>query len=96
MPLISGTDCTRMIRTYERNDESVRRARQRVPIIAVSASLMEEDRFDYISYGFDGWILKPIDFQRLDFLLQGINAPGLKREALYQPGRWEQGGWFLL
>ncbi len=44
---------------------------------------------------FDAWILKPIDFGRLDFLLQGIRYPELKRRALYTPGYWERGGWFL-
>lgn len=85
-----------MIRAFEKDDKEMRRTRQRVPIIAVSASLTEESRFDYIDYGFDGWILKPIDFGRLDFLLRGINELELKREALYLPGHWERGGWFLL
>src|SRR6187402_2810488 len=47
------------------------------------------------SYSFDAWILKPIDFGRLDFILQGIKYPELKRHALYTPGHWERGGWFL-
>lgn len=85
-----------MIRAFEKDDEEMRKTRQRVPIIAVSASLREQSRFDYIDYGFDGWILKPIDFGRLDILLRGINDPELKREVLYLPGHWERGGWFLL
>jgi hypothetical protein len=47
-------------------------------------------------YSFDAWILKPIDFGRLDFLLEGIKTPELKRDAVYTPGHWERGGWFLL
>jgi hypothetical protein len=54
------------------------------------------DRSFLTLFRFDGWILKPIDFSRLDFMLRGINTPDLKRQALYLPGHWERGGWFLL
>lgn len=47
------------------------------------------------AHRFDAWILKPIDFGRLDFLLQGIKSLELKMQALYAPGQWEKGGWFL-
>jgi len=91
MPLVDGAMSTRMIRHYEKTFEKKRR----VPIIAVSASLIESSRFDYIESGFDAWILKPIDFSRLDFLLQGIKKPEIRQLALYVPGKWEMGGWFL-
>lgn len=42
--------------------------RSRMPTIAVSASLSEEQRKELINYGMDGWILKPIDFRRLNEL----------------------------
>jgi hypothetical protein len=29
-------------------------------------------------FGFDGWIVKPVDLQRLDLILQGVKNPGLK------------------
>ncbi|KAF7878833.1 hypothetical protein EAF04_000036 [Stromatinia cepivora] len=95
MPLVDGAMATRMIRHFERDHPELHKARKRVPIIAVSASLTEENRFDYIEAGFDGWILKPINFGRLDFLLRGLSNPQLKQQALYIPGMWEQGGWFL-
>ncbi|PQE27303.1 hypothetical protein CJF32_00000274 [Rutstroemia sp. NJR-2017a WRK4] len=95
MPLVDGAMATRMIRHFERDHPETRKARRRIPILAVSASLVEENRFEYIECGFDGWILKPIDFSRLDFLLQGLKNPQLKHQALYVPGRWESGGWFL-
>lgn len=44
---------------------------------------------------FDAWVLKPIDFGRLDLLLKGIKNEDLRREALYVPGYWERGGWFM-
>jgi DNA-binding response OmpR family regulator len=83
-----------MIRILEKTSENMRKTRVRVPIIAVSASLVEEHRFEYIECGFDGWILKPIDFSRLDFLMRGIKDEELKK-AQYSSGTWEQGGWFL-
>jgi CheY-like chemotaxis protein len=40
-----------------------------VPIIAVSASLHERQREDIFKAGMDGWILKPVDFNRLATLM---------------------------
>jgi CheY-like chemotaxis protein len=51
MPLVDGIQCTRMIRRHEKSNEDLRAMRQRVPIIAVSASLIEKNRFDYIDDG---------------------------------------------
>lgn len=67
----------------------------RVPIFAVSASLVEERRKEYMGLGFDGWILKPVDFQRLQVLMDGISHSDIRENAAYQPGAWERGGWFL-
>ena len=66
----------------------------RVPIFAVSASLIEKQRQVYIDGGFDGWILKPIDFKRLTVLLSGIVETPTRESCLYTPGEWEKGGWF--
>lgn len=95
MPLVDGHLATKMVRLLERSTEDPTRNRVRIPIIAVSASLLEECRFDYIECGFDGWLMKPVDFFRLDFLLRGIRDIDLRRRAQYTPGQWEQGGWFL-
>ena len=66
----------------------------RVPVFAVSASLLEKEREKYLTAGFDGWILKPVDFKRLDTLLAGIVIDDKRVECLYKPGEWEKGGWF--
>ncbi|RKF61719.1 putative histidine kinase-group viii protein [Erysiphe neolycopersici] len=101
MPLVDGVLATRMIRIAEkearhRNDSTtLQNPKQRVHIIAISDKLEEESRFEYIQCGFDGWIPKPIDFHRLDFMLQGSNNPKLRHEALFVPGQLEKGGWFL-
>ncbi|TQN69266.1 Cyanobacterial phytochrome B [Colletotrichum shisoi] len=66
----------------------------RTPIFAVSASLIERERDKYMDAGFDGWILKPIDFKRLNTLLLGIVEDDVRATCLYAPGKWEYGGWF--
>ncbi|KAF2227318.1 hypothetical protein BDZ85DRAFT_245900 [Elsinoe ampelina] len=66
----------------------------RVPIIAVSASLEERDRKSYIDAGFDGWILKPISFDRLSEIMTGIVDNSIRAKNIYRPGNWEKGGWF--
>lgn len=106
MPLVDGSTSASMIRRHEKLNEHVLKERTRVPVIAVSASLTEGQRFNYIQSGFDGWILKPIDFPRLDLLLRGIGSGEVKRRALYgrngvgnaeggtgTGGRGEKTGW---
>ena len=99
MPIVDGYTSTKMIRssekTHARPSLSPRASLNgHVPIFAVSASLIESDREKYIDTGFDGWILKPIDFKRVGQILEGIVDEQARREALYEPGQWEQGGWF--
>ena len=99
MPIVDGLTSTKMIRSFEKSfpDEflSERAALNgRVPIFAVSASLIEKDRQVYIDTGFDGWILKPIDFKRLTVIMSGIVEDNTRESCLYEPGEWERGGWF--
>lgn len=99
MPIVDGMTSTKMIRSYDNNNPekalSTRAAfNGRIPIFAVSASLVEKDRHLYIEAGFDGWILKPIDFKRLSILLTGIVDEDTRDCCLYRSGEWEQGGWF--
>lgn len=98
MPIVDGLTSTKIIRSHEKSHSSKLSPRAmlngRVPIFAVSASLVERDRQNYIDAGFDGWILKPIDFKRLNVLLAGITEDEVREGALYQPGQWERGGWF--
>ncbi|KAI6711872.1 hypothetical protein JHW43_005587 [Diplocarpon mali] len=104
MPSVDGALAARMIRFYEKessfraqqaNGRDMPPPKQRVPILAMSTQLDEENRFEYIQNGFDGWIVKPLDFQRLDLILQGVKSAAAKRESLYTPGQWEKGGWFF-
>ncbi|EME49702.1 hypothetical protein DOTSEDRAFT_121759 [Dothistroma septosporum NZE10] len=99
MPIVDGLTSTKMIRSFEKSHPNGRLSSRaalngRVPIIAVSASLIEKERQVYIDAGFDGWILKPISFPRLSEIMQGIVDEQVRRTNLYQRGSWERGGWF--
>jgi CheY-like chemotaxis protein len=98
MPIVDGLTSTKMIRSYEKTHTNIYSPRAklcgRVPIIAVSASLIERDRQQYIDAGFDAWILKPIPFDRLNKLMGAIVDTNSRVECLYAPGQWERGGWF--
>ncbi|KAI9665989.1 MAG: Light-sensor Protein kinase [Bathelium mastoideum] len=100
MPIVDGLTSTKMIRSFERSTPSHSTSLRaklngRVPIIAVSASLIEKDRKTYIDAGFDAWILKPISFPRLNELLQGLVNQEVRKENVYREGwEWEKGGWF--
>jgi len=99
MPIVDGLTSTKMIRSFEKSHPTHILSERatlngRVPIIAVSASLIERERQIYIDAGFDGWILKPIAFDRLSEIMKGIVQPEVRKSNLYAPGRWEKGGWF--
>lgn len=91
MPIVDGLSAAKMIREHE---VQAYLGHDYVPIFAVSASLLEKDRQAYIDSGFDGWIMKPIDFQRIHELLGGVKSTETRRACCYRPGMWEQGGWF--
>ncbi|KAI8628418.1 hsp90-like protein [Xylariaceae sp. FL1651] len=99
MPIVDGLNSTKTIRAFEKSDNclglsTLASRHGRIPIFAVSASLVEKDRLIYTEAGFDGWILKPIDFKRLNVLLDGITHDNVREQCLYKPGEWERGGWF--
>jgi hypothetical protein len=98
MPIVDGLTSTKMIRSFEKTRKDIYSPRAslngRIPIIAVSASLLEKARSDYIVAGFDAWILKPISFGRLSELMTAIVDTKVRRECLYRSGEWEKGGWF--
>jgi hypothetical protein len=71
MPIIDGMQATELIREFETSTPDIElsesaRLNGRIPIFAVSASLLEKEMDEYIKVGFDGWIMKPIDFKRLN------------------------------
>lgn len=98
MPIVDGMTAATMIREAESSpsqssDTNQYSPSERVPIFAVSASIAEQNEKDYIDAGIDGWIMKPIDFARLNTLLAGIYD--LEARAGAAKGReWGNGGWF--
>jgi CheY-like chemotaxis protein len=61
-----------------------------VPILAVSASFVKRERQTYIDASFDGWILKPVGFERLSTIIAGIVDDEARLKYLYEPAQWEQ------
>ena len=98
MPLVDGASSTRLIRKFERETSPIVSlsafSNGRIPIIAVSASLIENALEQYKSTGFDGWILKPIDFQRLEAILAAIEDKQVRELLLHGQNTWDRGGWF--
>lgn len=98
MPIVDGLTSAKMIRSFEKTHTDIYSPRAalcgRVPIIAVSASLLERSRKEYINAGFDAWILKPISFDRLSQLMKAIVDRNVRESCVYKPGEWERGGWF--
>ena len=60
MPGMDGLEATRRIRMLEAEDDS-----PRTRIVALTASASAEDREDSIAAGMDGFLVKPLDRDRL-------------------------------
>ena len=100
MPFIDGKEATSLIREAESNkfqssDSNPKTQLTRVPIFAVSASIEEKNKKEYIDAGFDGWVLKPIDFAILNTILAGIHDSEARAGAA-KVSEWGTGGWFAL
>ncbi len=103
MPICNGQEACIRIRELEKKWEETgekadRPASQvlngRVPILAVSATLVPQMRKEMVDIGMDGWILKPIDVARLSALLKGLLHPEDRVANHWKPGYvWEKGGW---
>ncbi|KAI0051509.1 hypothetical protein FA95DRAFT_1485478 [Auriscalpium vulgare] len=100
MPILNGFEATQRIRKLEAttlpsHDRVSHNLNGRIPIFAVSASLLEKERDEFMRYGIDGWILKPIDWKRLRTILRGVTDPLQRQKDEYRIGSsWELGGWF--
>ena len=68
MPVMSGLDATGQIRKLEEGSE------KRIPIIAMTARAMPEDREVCLSAGMDEYVPKPIKSQRLQELISELFA----------------------
>jgi CheY-like chemotaxis protein len=64
MPIMDGLTTTKIIRDNEKGSEN------HIPIIAITAYAMKEDKEKCLKAGMDDYIAKPVD---LEFLIQLIN-----------------------
>ncbi|BEI82425.1 hypothetical protein CcaverHIS002_0302930 [Cutaneotrichosporon cavernicola] len=97
MPILDGYGAAAAIRELETKNpasgiEPVH-IDGRLPIFALSASLYEEDRVNLGTH-FDGWLLKPLQFNRLRALLAALIDSEKRVQEIYRPGEWERGGYF--
>jgi len=69
MPKLDGIETTRQIRAREAG----RRAR-RTPILALTANTLVEDRYACFEAGMDGFLVKPLDRDKLADALAGLAA----------------------
>ena len=67
MPLLDGFDATRMIRALEQS-----RGSAHMPIIAVTASAMDDDRQRCMVAGMDEVMCKPFSRDKVQALLQRV------------------------
>jgi len=72
MPDMDGLEATRRIRTIEAEDGSLR-----TPILALTANASDEDREACLAAGMDGFLVKPLDRERLAAALAGADTAAL-------------------
>ena len=61
MPRLNGLEATRRIREFE-----LAQQRERTPIVALTASVLDEDRMEAFESGMDGFASKPVELDKLN------------------------------
>jgi PAS domain S-box-containing protein len=69
MPKLDGIETTRQIRTREAGQRV-----RRTPILALTANTLVEDRYACFEAGMDGFLVKPLDREKLADALAGLVA----------------------
>jgi CheY-like chemotaxis protein len=72
MPGMDGLEATRRIRAMEAEKNG-----RRTPILALTANASAEDREACLAAGMDGFLVKPLDRERLAAALAGADAAAL-------------------
>jgi len=67
MPNLDGEEALRIIR-----HETPAGVDQGIPVVALTAHALKEDRERLLNQGFDGYLSKPVDIQSLERILQNI------------------------
>jgi CheY-like chemotaxis protein len=69
MPKLDGIETTRQIRAREAGQRA-----RRTPVLALTANTLVEDRYACFEAGMDGFLLKPLDRDKLADALAGLVA----------------------
>ena len=69
MPQLNGIETTKRIRTLEAGEPG-----GRTPILALTANTLVEDRYACFEAGMDGFLIKPLDREKLAEALAGLAA----------------------
>ena len=69
MPGLDGIETTKRIRSNEAGH-----ADRRTPILALTANTLVEDRYACFEAGMDGFLVKPLDREKLTEALVGLGA----------------------
>jgi CheY-like chemotaxis protein len=69
MPRLDGIETTRRLRGQEASEPG-----RRTPILALTANTLVEDRYACFEAGMDGFLIKPLDREKLAEALAGLSA----------------------
>jgi CheY-like chemotaxis protein len=69
MPTLDGIETTRCIRAREAAHPG-----RKTPILALTANTLVEDRYACFEAGMDGFLIKPLDREKLADALAGLYA----------------------
>jgi CheY-like chemotaxis protein len=69
MPQLDGIEATKRIRAHEATTGG-----QHTPILALTANTLVEDRYACFEAGMNGFLIKPLDREKLDEALAGLAA----------------------
>jgi PAS domain S-box-containing protein len=69
MPQLDGIETTKRIRSYAAGQPG-----RRTPILALTANTLVEDRYACFEAGMDGFLIKPLDREKLADALKGLAA----------------------
>jgi CheY-like chemotaxis protein len=67
MPELNGIDAAKRIRLREAGQTA-----RRTPIIALTANALVEDRYACFEAGMDGFLMKPLDREKLAEVISGL------------------------
>ncbi|GKQ54059.1 PAS domain-containing hybrid sensor histidine kinase/response regulator [Bradyrhizobium sp. Ce-3] len=73
MPRLNGIETTKQIRAHE-SGELAGQSTRRTPILALTANTLVEDRYACFEAGMDGFLIKPLDREKLEEALAGLAA----------------------